>query len=116
MYTEKLEEMIHQYKGLMGIVAWLDFEKMKVYFKVTQQYINGKFYKTLDISSVVTFEEYQNQGVFKEFLKTVEELATKYNKTVFVECVHNEILASYLEKVGYQTQEHAPINYYKHFS
>lgn len=84
--------------------AWIENEIIKVYVRKGRHILAGEVRTTLDIAAVSVQEEFSRQGIFKSFLKFAHE--TNPFQATFVECVHNEILASFLLRNGWtQTEE-----------
>lgn len=91
-------------------------EHLVSYIRVTKRYINGDFHSTLEIANVTVDEDTQHQGVFKNFLKLIEDLADEYGRTVYIESVLNDILIDKLPMYGYvQAKNSIPPSYYKMF-
>jgi hypothetical protein len=57
--------------------------------------------KTIDIGSVSVDPKNQKQGVFREFLEGVEEIAESFDRTVYIESVLSKFLARKLSEYGY---------------
>lgn len=57
--------------------------------------------QTVDIGNVSVDEGHQQKGVFKYFLKGVEELAERFDRTVYIESVSSRVLLEKLPTYGY---------------
>jgi len=68
---------------------------------------------TVDIATIEVSEDSRRKGHAKRFIALVEELAKRYNRVVYVECVNNEILAEYLKRQDYKQTTNDSTCYYK---
>lgn len=74
---------------------------LNVYIRITQRVLGGVILNTIDIANIEVDEEFQKCGNFSRFLSKIEELALKYDRTVYVECIQRDFLIEFLKKLGY---------------
>jgi hypothetical protein len=92
----------------------VDSLHVKAYIRITSRYRNSKLVQTVDIGSVGVDEGHMRKGCCTAFLQCVESIATEWNRHVFVENVHNDILRGILIKRGYTVgNEVDDISYWK---
>jgi hypothetical protein len=101
MHVNDIENMIMEYKGFRGINKWLDYEHFRVYIRVTKRMIADSIEETIDISSIEVSEQYRHQGLFKNFLIDIENLAQKHKKNIYIESILNEDIITHLKKKNY---------------
>lgn len=96
----EIEEMINQFK-LFPVNKKIIKKEFQIYIRVTKRFIDGEMKNTIDIGSIDVKEKHQGKGIFREILKEIEDLAQKNKLTIFIECIHNEILIKMLERRNY---------------
>lgn len=101
MHIKDIENMIIEYKGFRGVISWLYYEHFKVYIRITKRMIAGSIEDTIDISSIEVDERNRHQGIFKQFLVDIENLARKYRKIVYIESILNDDIIIHLKKKDY---------------
>lgn len=94
----KIEQILEKVKNSHIRVEELH---LNAYIRVTKRWIDHVMTKTIDIGSVEVDKENRNCGYFTQFLICVEKIAKKWDRIVYVECVHNKILHDMLQKRGY---------------
>jgi hypothetical protein len=98
---EQLAEFVADAEGKLAQSKWLEDNKMRVYVRRGFHNLDGKPRICLDIANVTVFEE--QQGTWTEFAAKAHEM-NPWDCT-FVECVHNEHLASWLLRSGFTPTE-----------
>ena len=81
---------------------WFYEEKYEVYLRSTFTCIDDKLVPVITISNICVKEEFRNEGVFKTFLKFIEDNIDKNYFGITFENVHNPILSEFIKKLGYQ--------------
>jgi len=96
--VEKLEELLH---------GNAQFKSLYIYDKFGSMYLRGinpmmpKNVQGIIIANINIHKHLQKQGRFTKLLSLIEIAAKRLNVFSEVECVHNPILAKFLEKRGY---------------
>lgn len=107
---EQFEAMIKRSDIRTFNNSYINSDKMTAYVRVTTRLIQGQMLNTIDIANVSVDLKYQQQGVFKDFLKGVEKLAHRYDRTVYIESVLSLVLVNKLPSYGYTSnQEISPL-------
>lgn len=109
----QLEEMLQQANTRRFNSGYLYGEKITVYVRVTSRLIDGKMMQTIDIGNVSVDERHQQKGVFKYFLKSVEKLADRFDRTVYIESVLSKFLARKLSEYGYTSNHELCPSFHK---
>lgn len=112
---EQLEEIIKRSDNRTFNNSYINSDKMTAYVRVTTRLIQGEILKTIDIANVSVNVEHQQQGVFKDFLKGVEELAKRYNRTIYIESVLSLVLVNKLPSYGYTSNKEISPSFHKTF-
>lgn len=73
---------------------------LTAYVRHAKRIINRKMMDTFDIAKVDVEEEHQRKGHFKQFVLDIANASPW--PYLYVECVHNEDLARYLDRDGWQ--------------
>jgi hypothetical protein len=90
---------------------WLEHDKIKVYVRKAHHFIKDQACECLDIASIEVIEEFQHQGVFKDFLDTA--LTLNPYPCLYIENVLNQNLVQYLKRRGfYQIGDVSPCFYW----
>ena len=93
---------------------------LEYYIRISKRHLDGHMYSTLDLARLENTDP--GKGRFKAVLLELERrLPTESSVSmIYVECVHNERLQSFLLRNGYTRQkslgEFFDHNYYKLFS
>lgn len=92
--------------------AWLTLPafKIQIYVRNTKRYLGDQLVPAIDLANFEIPEAYRGQGLFTKLLTLVEEYAKSVNVAVYIECVHNARLRSFLERRGYV--KHQDISYF----
>jgi hypothetical protein len=98
---EEIEQVLEEVKKCRNLHIRIEELYLNAYIRVTQRYINHVMTETIDIGSVEVDQEHRNCGCFTQFLICVENIAKKWHRKVYVECVLNKILHQILQKRGY---------------
>jgi GNAT superfamily N-acetyltransferase len=80
---------------------WIRQRYLTAYVRKSKRYINQHLVECFDIGDVGVDERHRRKGVFRRFLKEVEDAAAARGRVVFVESVMNPVLEEYLVKMGY---------------
>lgn len=87
----------------------LNIGPFELYVRKSKRDIGTGYYRCFDIARVVAkAEAMMGKGYFTLLLNELERHLEGINTTVYVECVHNERLAGFLERRGY-TSDKSPI-------
>ncbi|KKL24989.1 hypothetical protein LCGC14_2409830 [marine sediment metagenome] len=99
---QPLIDFVQGYKKY-PINAWIKVPafKLRLYTRRTKRLLGKKLMETLDLASFEISEKYRGKGLFTRFIELVESYAAELGLVVFVECVHNERLRTFLERRGY---------------
>lgn len=83
------------------------------YLRKTVRYCSklARLVPTIDIATIEVVEKHRSKGNCGRFLEGMAGLAKKYGRHLFVECVHNELLADMLIRRGYE-EDTVPENYW----
>lgn len=99
---DQLKSLIDKSKTSRFVNEYIQDDNLHAYIRITKRHIEGKKVDTIDIANVTVIDENKHgTGIFKSFLKTVESLSIKNNKTVFVESVLSPFLIRKLPEYGY---------------
>ncbi len=96
-FPKFLEELREFWKAntdgrlMLGKREWLRCRYMEIYLRIAYHHIEGKTIKTLDISHVNVFPQFQRQGVYASFL-------------AFVDAEHPDVDALFVENVVMDAQ------------
>lgn len=110
---DQLEELIDQSSNRTFNNSYINDEKMTAYVRITTRLIQGQMLNTIDIANVSVDLKYQQQGVFKDFLKGVEKLAHRYDRTVYIESVLSLVLVNKLPSYGYTSNQEISPSFHK---
>jgi predicted N-acetyltransferase YhbS len=110
---DQLEEMNQQAETRRFNSGYLYGEQIVAYVRVTSRLIDGKMMQTIDIGNVSVYEEHQKKGVFKDFLSSVEEMAHRFDRTVYIESVLSPVLLEKLPQYGYTSNQQECPSFYK---
>lgn len=94
---EQLADFITESEGKLAQSRWLEDDKMRVYVRRGMHSIEGKPRICLDIANVTVHEE--QQGTWTDFCWKAQEMNPW--DCLYVECVHNEHLATWLLRNGF---------------
>lgn len=84
---------------LLGSRRWISISDIiDLYIRVTQMYVSNKREQFLVIANVSIKDHDQNKGYFTDLLNHLE---ANYTTPIYVECIHNGKLITFLEKRGY---------------
>lgn len=97
---KEVQELIKKFNGF-PTTRRIEKKEFAAFIRVTQRYIENEKKNTIDIASIYVKEKYQGQGVFREILNEIEELAKNNNFTVFVECIHDKNIIEMLKRRNY---------------
>ena len=107
-----MSDIEHVLEGIKNSHIRIERLHLNAYIRVTQRLIDHVMTKTIDIGSVEVDREYRNCGYFTQFLICIEIIAKKWDRKVYVECVHNKILHDMLRKRGYSVDDSGE-NYFR---
>lgn len=80
----------------------IDTLTMTVYLRKAHRMLNSRPYATLDLADVEVQPEYRRRGLFSSLMVGCEVAAGLLNlEAVYVECIHNSIVADALTRRGY---------------
>ncbi len=101
-YTTQIIDLIKRAENSpLGIGRGnLDVEGADYYVRVGKKFINNEYIFCFQIARISTPEPLQATGIFTRFLNNLRALTSI---PIYVELVHNNILALALEKRGFQS-------------
>lgn len=82
--------------------AWIVVPGLQVYVRLTQRYLNGQLWDTLDLATLQADEP--GSGALSTWMPEVESFADDMSRIIYVENVINERLRDWLERRGYQLE------------
>lgn len=95
---KNIEDALKRYK-YSAINERVETDDFSLYYRVTKRYLQGEIKETIEIASIDVHKE--GQGIFRTLVEDIESLAKKYNKHVYVECIHNQILIDMFKRRDY---------------
>ena len=118
-FAEQLREFIANWQQFnksatvfRGSSRWIHVDELSVYLRISLRYVNGTYYKVLDVASVTVHDE--NLGYCQQIFRIVESAASKVVGGVFVESVCHPAMAHICEKRGYsRISNGGGLNYFK---
>lgn len=101
--------------------GWFVVDKLHIYLRCSQRYLDGKYYRTLEIASVKN-HGIKSCGGFTRFLEFAESIAKQFGLVVFIENVLNSRFRDFFQRGGYTailTETHIfseVVSFYKHIN
>lgn len=86
----------------------LHIDETSVYIRQTIRWVEGKYLNTIDLAYINIEEEFQGQGRCTRMIAALYCLAVQRNRALFVECVHNPVLVSFLRRQGFKQVSEDP--------
>lgn len=101
-----LIDQVERKKHFFSVSAWQSFRPIDLYARVQYRLCDGQALRVITIANIEIAEDFQRQGIFKELLVNLEQLA-KLRKfdAIVVESLNNHDLRDYLLRIGFK-----PIN------
>lgn len=107
--VENIGSLINQVdrkKHFFSVSAWNSFRPIDLYARVQYRLCDEQALRVITIANIEIAEDFQRQGIFKELLVNLEQLAKLRNfDAIVVESLNNHDLRDYLLRIGFK-----PIN------
>lgn len=106
-----LIDQVQQKKHFFSVSAWNSFRPTDLYARVQYRLCDGQSFRVITIANIEIEKSFQRQGIFKELLVNLEQLA-KLRKfdAIVVESLNNHDLRDYLLRIGFKPiNQHEPM-------
>lgn len=108
---DNLIDQVEQKKHFFSVSAWQSFRPIDLYARVQYRLCDGQSFRVITIANIEIEESFQRQGIFKELLVNLEQLAKLRNfDAIVVESLNNHDFRDYLLRIGFKPiNQHEPM-------